>query len=147
MKYFDRMTDKELCTRILRGLDVLHEQVQRNDAELAATDLNTILQALSVLRRHGPLSEAAAAAKEIGCIEDLLDQAIAHQTLGLRNVFDGTDDPELGAVGRVSAVPILSETGAARDRLRRGFRQILAMRDLLAARIDAALMMNSTKAA
>ena len=65
MKYFDRMTDKELCTRILRGLDVLHDQVQRNDAELAATDLNTILQALSALRRHGPLSETAA--KEIGC--------------------------------------------------------------------------------
>lgn len=145
MKYFDRMTDKELCTRILRGLDVLHDQVQRNDAELAATDLNTVLQALSALRRHGPLSEAAA--KYIGCIEDLLDQAIAEETLGLRNVFDGTDDPELGAVGRVSAVPILSETGAARDRLRRGFRQILAMRDLLAARVDAALMMNSTKAA
>lgn len=145
MKYFDRMTDKELCTRILQGHDILHEQVQRNDAELGATDLNTILQALSALRRHGPLSEAAA--KEIGCIEDLLDQAIAQETLGLRNVFDGRDDPELGAVGRVCAVPVLSETGAARDRLRRGFRQILAMRDLLAARIDAALMINGTKAA
>lgn len=145
MKYFNRMTDKELCTRILRGLDVLHDQVQRNDAELAASDLNEILQALSALRRHGPLS--AAAAKEIGCIEDLLDQAITQETLGLRNVFDGTEDPELGAVGRVCSVPVLSETGAARDRLRRGFRQILAMRDLLAARIDAALMMNGTKAA
>jgi hypothetical protein len=145
MKYFDRMTDKELCTRILRGLDVLHDQVQRNDADLTTTDLNAILQAISALRRHGPLSEAAA--KEIGCIEDLLDQAITQVTLGFRNIFDGTDDPELGAVGRVSAVPILSETGAARDRLRRGFRQILAMRDLLAARIDAALIMNSTKAA
>lgn len=145
MKYFDRMTDKELCTRILRGLDVLHDQVQRNDAELAATDLNTVLQALSALRLHGPLSEAAA--KEIACIEDLLDLAITQETLGFRNVFDGTDDPERGAVGRVSAVPILSETGAARDRLQRGFRQFLAMRDLLAARIDAALMMKGTKAA
>ncbi|WP_417725601.1 hypothetical protein [Salipiger sp.] len=107
MKYFDRMTNKELCTRILRGLDVLHDQVQRNDAELAATDLNTVLQALSALRRHGPLSEAAA--KEIGCIEDLLDLAITQETLG--------------------------------------FRQILAMRDLLVARIDAALMMKGTEAA
>lgn len=144
MKYFNRMTDKELCTRMLRGLDVLHEQVQRNDAELGATDLNTVLQALSALRRNGPLSEAAA--KEIGCIEDLLDQAVTQETLGFRNIFDGTDDPELGAVGRVCAVPVLSETGAARDRLRRGFRHILAMRDLLVARIDAALMMKGTKA-
>lgn len=145
MKYFDRMTDKELCTRMLRGLDVLHDQVQRNDAKLAATDLNTVLQALSALRLRGPLSEAAA--QEIGCIEDLLDQATTQETLGHRNVFDGTEDPELGAVGRVCAVPVLSETGAARDRLRQGFRQILAMRDLLAARVDAALMMNGTKAA
>ncbi|WP_043774402.1 hypothetical protein, partial [Roseivivax isoporae] len=128
-----------------RSLDVLHDQVQRNDAELAATDLNTVLQALSALRHHGPLSETTA--KEIACIEDLLDQAITQETLGHRNVFDGTDDPELGAVGRVCAVPVLSETGAARDRLRQGFRQILAMRDLLAARVDAALMMNGTKAA
>jgi len=145
MKYFDQMTDKELCTRILRGLDVLHDQVQRDDAELAATDLNTVLQALSALRRYGPLSEAAA--KEIGCIEDLLDQAITQETLGFRNIFDGRDDPEHGAVGRVCAVPVLSETGAARDRLRQGFRRILAMRDLLAARVDADLMMNGTKAA
>jgi len=145
MKNFDRMTDKELCTRILRGLDVLHDQVQRNDAELAATDLNTVLQALSALRRHGPLSDAAA--KEIGYIEDLLDEAVTQETLGHRNVFDGTDDPELGAVGRVCSVPVLSETGAARDRLQQGFRQILAMRDLLVARVDAVLIMNGTTAA
>ncbi|CUH41053.1 hypothetical protein JSE7799_03796 [Jannaschia seosinensis] len=145
MKHFDRMTKKELCTRILQGLDALHDQAQRAEADMTATDLNTVLQALSALRHSGPLSEIAV--DEIGRIEDLLARAIAQETLGFQNVFDGTVDPDLGAVGRVHAVPVLSEKGAALDRLQQGFRQILAMRELLAARIDAGLMMNGIKAA
>jgi len=43
--------------------------------------------------------------------------------------------------------PCFLKKGAALDGLRQGFRQILAMRDLLAARVDAALMMNGKKAA
>lgn len=145
MKYFERMTDKELCTQFLRRFDALHDKAQRNDADLPATEINTMLQALTALRQHGPLSEIAA--KEIGCIEDLLDQAITQETIGFRNVFDGTDDPELGAVGHVYAVAVLSETGAVLDGLRQDFRQVLAMRELLAARVDADLMMNGAKAA
>ena len=145
MKYFDHMTDAKLCTRILQGLDVLHDQTQRNDADMPATDLNRVLQALSALRQNGPLSETAA--DEIGCIENLLDQAISQETLGFRNIFDGVEDPELGAIGRVRAVPLLTEKGAALDNLRKGFRQLFAMRDLLAARVDSGLMMSSVKAA
>ncbi|SNT75887.1 hypothetical protein [Paracoccus seriniphilus] len=145
MKYFDHMTDTTLCAHILQGLDILHDQIQRNDADMPATDLILVLQSLSALRRNGPLSETAA--DEIGRIESLLDQAISQETLGFRNVFDGIEDPELGAVGRVRAVPVLSEKGAALDRLLKGFRQFLAMRNLLAARVDSRLMVNRKIAA
>lgn len=68
-------------------------------------------------------------------------------TLGFRNVFDGTNDPNHGAIGRVLTVPVLSKKGAALDALQLRFRKILAMRDLLAARVDAGYQMARLKAA
>jgi len=62
-------------------------------------------------------------------------------------VFDGVHDPEAGAIGRVRSVPILSETGTDFDAYLAQFRMVLAMRDLLAARVDAELQIASLKAA
>jgi len=135
MKYVDQLSLRDLWTRTLQGLDFLHDDVQRNDAGMSASDLNTLSKALCILRSDGPLSDAAA--REIGRIEDLLVDVIARETLGFRNIFDGTEDPEQGAVGRVLAVPVLSRKGVALDALQQRFRTILAMRDLLAARVDA----------
>jgi hypothetical protein len=145
MKYFDQLTLEELWTRTLREIDILHDEAQRNDAEMSATDLNTLSKELSTLRQGGPLSDAAA--DEIGRIEELLHDAIVRETVGTRNVFDGTNDPEYGAIGRVRAVPVLSEQGACLDALLQRFRRIVAMRDLLAARIDAGRQITHMKAA
>ena len=145
MKYFSQLSLEDLWVRTLQEIDFLHDDAQRDDAEMSATDLNTLSKALSTLRKHGPLSDPAAG--EIGRIEDLLLDAIAQETLGFRNVFDGTDDPDHGAVGRVLTVPVLSKKGAALDTLQQRFRKILAMRGLLAARVDAGCQMARLKAA
>lgn len=145
MKYVDQLSLRELWTRTLQGIDFLHDDVQRNDAGMSASDLNTLSKALSALRRYGPLSELAA--DEIGCIEDLLVDAIAQETVGFRNIFDGTNDPDHGAIGRVLAVPVLSRKGVALDALQQRFQTILAMRDLLAARVDAGHQMARLSAA
>lgn len=145
MKYFAQLSLEDLWTRTLQEIGFLHDEAQRNDAKMAATDLNTLSKALTSLRKDGPLSELAAG--EIGHIEDLLLDAIAQETLGFRNVFDGTNDPDHGAIGRVLAVPVLSKKGAALDTLQQRFRKILAMRDLLAARVDAGCQMARLKAA
>lgn len=109
MKYFAQLSLEDLWTRTLQEIDFLHDEAQRNDAEMSATDLNTLSKAISVLRMDGPLSDPAAG--EIGRIEDLLHAAIAQETLGFRNVFDGTNDPEHGAIGRVLALPGPVERG------------------------------------
>ena len=139
MKYFAQLSLEELWARTLQEIDFLHDDAQRNEAEMSTTDLNTLSKAPSTLRKHGPLSDPAAG--EIGHIEDLLSHAIAQETLGFRNAFDGTNDPDHGAIGRVLALPILSKKGATLDALQQRFRKILAMRDLLAARVDAGRQM------
>lgn len=144
MKYFAQLSLEKLWARTLQEIDFLHDEAQCNDAEMSATDLNTLSKALSTLRRHGPLSDPAA--REIDRIEELLHAAIARETLGFRNAFDGTNDPDHGAIGRVLALPVLSKKGAALDTLQQRFRKILAMRDLLAARVDAGCQMARLKA-
>ncbi len=139
MKYFAQLSLDHLWARTLQEIDFLHDEAQRNDAEMSAPDLNILSKALRDLRNDGPLSDQVAG--EIGRIEDLLYEAVARETLGFRNVFDGTDDPDHGAIGRVLEVPILSKNGAALDALQQRFRKILAMRDLLAARVDAGCQM------
>lgn len=139
MKYFSQLTVEDLWAQTLREIDILHDEAQHNGAEISATDLNTLSKELSALRRGGPLSDSAA--DEIGRIEELLHEAIARETLGVRNVFDGTNDPEYGAIGRVRTVPVLSKEGAAIDALLQRFRMILTLRDMLAARLDAGRQM------
>ncbi|WP_108483888.1 hypothetical protein [Oceaniglobus ichthyenteri] len=145
MKYFTQLSLEELWVRTLQEIDFLYNAAQCNDAEMSATDLNTLSKALSSLREHGPLSDLAA--DEISRIEDLLIDAITRETLGFRSVFDGTNDPDHGAIGRVLALPVLSEKGAALDTLQQRFRKILAMRGLLAAKVDAACQMARLKSA
>lgn len=145
MKYCEQLTLEEIWTRTLREIDIMYDEVQRNDAEISATNINSLLKALSALRWEGPLSNAAAG--EISCIEELLHDLIARETLGVRSVFDGTNDPDFGAIGRVLQVPLLSEKGACFDALLHRFRTILAMRDLLTARIDAGRQIAEIRAA
>lgn len=145
MKYHDQLTLTELWTCALQELDTLHEEVQRTDAGLSATDLNTLSRALAALRQEGPLSSSAT--DSIGWIQAFLDAAIARETLGHQNVFDGTNDPELGAIGRVRSAPILSDNGRGLDLLLQRFKKVLAMRDLLAARVDAELQIARLKTA
>lgn len=87
------------------------------------------------LRTEGPLSEESD--DHVGRIETHLTDAVDRETLGFRNVFDGYDDPELGSVGTVISVPVLSEHGRPVDKLRQAFRVIVRMRGLISARIDA----------
>lgn len=135
MKYYNQLTLEELLAKTLLELDSLHEELDRNEAGLHATSLNTLLRALIDLRRDGPLSQTAEEAIQL--VDDILGAAIAQETLGHRNAFDGTNDPDLGAIGRVTVVPILSHRGERFSTIMSRFRRILAMRELLAARIDA----------
>ncbi|MDN5787836.1 hypothetical protein [Pseudorhodobacter sp.] len=135
MKYYNQLTLEELLAKTLLELDLLHEEVDRNVAGLQATGLNTLLRALVDLRQDGPLSQTAAEA--IRLVHSIFDPVIAGETLGHRNAFDGMNDPDLGASGRVAVVPILSHRGEILIVIRAHFRKILAMRELLAARIDA----------
>lgn len=145
MKYFNHLTIGELWARTLQELDILHNEAQRIDAGLSATDQNALSTAVAALRRDGPLSEVAAV--NVGIIQDLLDHAISRETLGRRNDFNGMVEPQVGVIGRVKVVPILSENGARLDTLHRHFKQILAIRDLLVARVDAELQIARLKAA
>ena len=145
MKYHDHLSLEELWARVLLGLDVLHDAIQCSAAALSATDHNALSLALAALRKVGPL--APTSANHICGALGILEDAIAREILGHQNIFDGIHDPEIGAIGSVKSVPILSEKGADLDGHLRNFRTVLVMRDLLAARVDAELQIARLKAA
>lgn len=145
MKYHDHLSLEDLWARILLGLDVLHDAVQCDSTAFSAIDLNALSRALAALRHEGPL--APTSADHIACALGILEEAIARESLGHRNVLDGPHDPENDVIGQVRSVPVLSKNGADLDRHLQRFGMLLAMRDLLAARVDAELQIASLKAA
>ena len=58
-----------------------------------------------------------------------LSDAIAAETVGYRRVFDGHHDPEIGDVGVVQELPILSDRGAALLPVLRRCEALVAARD------------------
>ncbi|WP_133240339.1 hypothetical protein [Pararhodobacter oceanensis] len=98
-----------------------------------------------MLRDGGPLSGSAS--HHIGRIKGVLDSLLLQETLGERDEFDGVNDPEHGAIGRVTMVPILTGKGAEISRIQQDFGRFLFMRDLLSARIDAESQMAGMKIA
>ncbi|MFD2739796.1 hypothetical protein ACFSUD_09470 [Sulfitobacter aestuarii] len=144
MKYHDHLSIQELWALILLGLDVLHDAVQSSGQILSATDHTTLSGSLAALREEGPIGPGAS--NHIGQAANILEAAVCRETLGHQNVFDGTHDPELGAVGQVKSAPILSSSGAELESLLRHFRQLLAMRELLTARVDSELQLARLKA-
>lgn len=145
MKYHDHLSLEEIWARVLLEFDVLHDAVQSNTADLSATDHKALLLALAALRQAGPL--APTSSNHIGDALSILENAVSRETLGHQNIFDGIHDPEIGAIGRVKSEPILSEKGAELDVHLRNFRTVLAMCDLLTARVDAELQIAHLKAA
>lgn len=144
MKYFEHLSLEELWTRMLQAIDHLHAQAEQTETGLSATERNTLLQSLSSLRGDGPL--AGGAEGQMERIEAVLRDAVDRETLGVRNAFDGHDDPDLGSIGTIRQIPVLSDKGRAVDRLLRDFLMISAMRALLMARVDANRQMVCLKA-
>lgn len=144
MKYFEHLSLEELWTRMLQAIDYLHAQTEQTETGLSATERNTLLQSLAILRSDGPLVDGAEG--HMSRIEAVLRAALDRETLGVRNVFDGHDDPDLGSVGTIRQVSILSKQGRALDGLLQGYLMISAMRALIAARIDANRQMVCLKA-
>ncbi|MAU43569.1 MAG: hypothetical protein CMP09_01745 [Yangia sp.] len=144
MKYFEHLSLEELWTRTLQEIDHLYARAERTEEGLPATERNALLQSLAILRNDGPLVDGAEG--HMSCIGAMLRDALDRETLGVRNVFDGRDDPDLGSIGTIRQIPVLSEKGRAVDRLLRDFLMISAMRVLLMARVDANRQMVCLKA-
>ncbi|ANT62285.1 hypothetical protein AYJ57_17840 [Salipiger sp. CCB-MM3] len=135
MKYFEHLSLEEFWTRTLQEVDHLYARVEQTEEGLSATKRNALLQSLASLRSDGPLAQGSEG--HVSRIEALLLDVVDRETLGVRNVFDGHDDPDLGSIGTIRQVPILSEQGCALDGLLQSFLMICAMRALLTARVDA----------
>ncbi|MDD9708416.1 hypothetical protein PVW53_12930 [Seohaeicola sp. SP36] len=145
MKYLTNLPTNEIWVETLLELGHLYDAVQRNDAGLSATSLISLSRALVSLGEEGPLS--ATATEDFDCIQEVLDDVITQETLGFRNVFDGIFDPELGDIGEIRQIPILSDKGSLADLLMRDVKKIMAMRDLLKARIETDRQISGLKAA
>lgn len=81
----------------------------------SAAERSTTLRCLTDLENGDLLRESVSGA--IAALRDIISRELAEEYRGHRRVFDGHYDPELGAVGDVIDLPILTERGEELDRL------------------------------
>ncbi|MBY6200524.1 hypothetical protein KUV65_04060 [Maritalea mobilis] len=81
----------------------------------SAAEQSTTMRCLTDLENGDLLRESVSGA--IAALSDIISAELATERHGHRRVFDGHYDPELGAVGDVIDLPILTERGEELDRL------------------------------
>jgi hypothetical protein len=74
-----------------------------------ARDAGFIKRSLASLETGSLFSERAD--ETLSMLRTMLHQQIREETLEVRRVFDGYHDPEVGDVGRVLDIPILTDQG------------------------------------
>lgn len=79
----------------------------------SATERSTIMRCLTDLEKGGLLHESVSGA--IAALRDIISRELAGEHEGHRRFFDGHYDPELGAVGDVIDMPILTDRGDELD--------------------------------
>lgn len=74
---------------------------------------------------------------DIDILSGILQREREQEILGTFMVFDGPEDPEIGAVGKAREVRDLTERGQAMDGCLRSLQRIAQMRSICRARLDA----------
>ena len=126
---------EELCARtILEG--------GRLARDFPATEIARDANEGAAVRRTLDRMNAETVAGEhndggLAALGSILNRELDAETLDRGSEFCGSDDPELGSIGTVHEVRVLSDRGKRIDRLDAKLRIYLNMRDICRARLQA----------
>jgi len=135
MQTYYQMPLDELCSLLIGMTRSFIEHFPANEVAADAIERGSLRRTLEAMRACAGLSRRDDT--DIELLSAVLERERGREVLGSFMVFDGRDDPEIGAVGEVQEVLDLTDRGQAIDACVRSLRRIAHIRSICRARIDA----------
>lgn len=135
MQSYYKMPLEELCSLLIRMTWGFVENFPSSEVSGDAIEQGSLSSTLEAMSVHAGLTDHDDT--DIKLLASVLERERGCETLGAFTVFDGRNDPELGAVGEVREVLKLTERGEVIDACLRSLKHIAHIRSVCRARIDA----------
>lgn len=135
MQTYYQMPIDELCSLLIAMTRGFIDHFPANEVAADALERGSLRRTLDGMRADAGLSRRDDT--DVDLLSAVLEREREREVLGSFMVFDGRNDPELGAVGEVQEVLDLTERGQSMDACLRSLRRIAHIRSICRARIDA----------
>ncbi|QPZ91211.1 hypothetical protein [Thioclava electrotropha] len=135
MQTYYQMPLDELCSLLIGMTRSFIEHFPANEVAADAIERGSLRRTLEAMRARAGLSRRDDT--DIELLSSVLDRERGCEVLGSFMVFDGHEDPDLGAIGEVREMVDLTDRGQAIDACVRSLRRIAHIRSICRARIDA----------
>lgn len=109
MTYASTLTLEDHFEIVFRSARIVITEMDASAFPEKAQDASFIKRSLASLENGCLLNESADGT--LSALEKMLRQKIHAETLEVRHVFDGYHDPDVGDVGRVLDIPLLTDRG------------------------------------
>lgn len=135
MQTYYKMPLDELCSLLLGMTRTFIETFPANEVSADAIERGSLRRTLDAMRASAGISRHDNT--DIELLSAVLERERERESIGTVMVFDGRNDPEVGAVGEVRKSLLLTERGERIDACCRSLRHISQLRSICRARIDA----------
>lgn len=135
MQTYYQMPLDELCSLLIRMTRGFIDHFPANEIAADALERGSLRRTLEAMRACAGLSRRDDT--DVDLLSAVLDRERERELLGTFMVFDGWEDPDLGAVGEVREMLDLTDRGQVTDTCVRSLRRIAHIRSICRARIDA----------
>jgi len=139
-KKFYTMALEELCAEIIVELQDLAAELRGADIASTAAKRNDLMRYLALVDVEGLFRNSVGAS--LPDIIGLLEVERDLETLGTRSVFDGWEDPEVGAVGSIREERILTDRGMMLSGYLERLGVLTGKNRILMARVEAERVIN-----
>jgi len=135
MQTYYQMPLDELCSLLIGMTRGFIEHFPANEVSADAIERGSLRRTLEAMRASAGISRHDNT--DIELLSAVLEREREREVLGTFTVFDGHEDPDLGAIGEVREMVDLTERGQAIDACLRSLRRIAHIRSICRARIYA----------
>lgn len=135
MQIYYKMPLEELCSLLIRLTRGFVENFPSSEVSIDAIEHGSLCCTVKAMGVHAGLT--CDDNTDIDHLASVLRRERKRETLGAFTVFDGRNDPEIGAVGEVREVQELTERGETIEACLRSLQHISHIRSVCRARIDA----------
>lgn len=139
-KIYNEIALEEICTKVLMEKDVLAALSKKTDVINTAADASQVARSFALIDGHAILG--CEATRHLDLIVKVAERRLEEETLEIRPVFEGYNDPEFGAIGSVYEERILTAEGGEVQAFYERLLGLCYLQQVLSARVEAERIIN-----